>query len=167
MEYMLINVFGLRWNCRKLKRIVKMRFFRLVMMTVAQKRLEDKQLEENTNTDCLVKEQEKLHLGIKERANIMVTRVHGKEDAEGNVAEKKKVKESRKANLGKLLKYNAWSIRWSSVRDHAFVGYPFDYRVTLGFGSIAGGLDHVNPVIRLPLEHGISRVLGKDDVGNP
>ncbi|GJW06184.1 hypothetical protein Tco_1568607 [Tanacetum coccineum] len=83
---------------------------------VAQKWLEDNQLEENTNTDCLVKEQEKLHLGIKTRANIMVTGVHGKEDAEGNVAEKKKVKESLKANLGKLLKYNAWSIRWSSVR---------------------------------------------------
>ncbi|GJR48859.1 reverse transcriptase domain-containing protein [Tanacetum coccineum] len=33
----------------------------------------------------------------------------------------------------------------------------FDYRVTLGFGSIAGGLNHVNPVIRLPIEHGISR----------
>ncbi|GJR28597.1 hypothetical protein Tco_1104829 [Tanacetum coccineum] len=31
-----------------------------------------------------------------------------------------------------------------------------DYRVTLGFGSIAGGLDHVNPVIRLPIEQGIS-----------
>ncbi|GJV52837.1 hypothetical protein Tco_1448578 [Tanacetum coccineum] len=156
---------------------------------VAQKRLEDKQLEENTNTDCLVKEQEKLHLGIKERANIMVTRVHGKEDAEGNVAEKKKVKESRKANLGKLLKYNAWphltfdvqpqfpttDLRGdqglygskNSTRNHAFAGYPFDYCVTLGFGSIAGGLDHVNPVIRLPLKHGISRVLGKDDVGNP
>nr|GEU86252.1 reverse transcriptase domain-containing protein [Tanacetum cinerariifolium] len=41
--------------------------------------------------------------------------------------------------------------------DHGFIGYPFDYRVTLGFGSIAGGLDHVNPIIRLPLEHGISR----------
>ncbi|GJS25300.1 hypothetical protein Tco_0453932 [Tanacetum coccineum] len=32
----------------------------------------------------------------------------------------------------------------------------FDYRVTLGFGSITGGLDHVNLVIRLPIEHGIS-----------
>nr|GEW61132.1 zf-CCHC domain-containing protein/DUF4219 domain-containing protein/UBN2 domain-containing protein [Tanacetum cinerariifolium] len=42
--------------------------------------------------------------------------------------------------------------------DHGFDGYPFDYRVTLGFGSIAGGIDHVNLVIRLPLEHGISRV---------
>ncbi|GKD33618.1 hypothetical protein Tco_1249127, partial [Tanacetum coccineum] len=43
----------------------------------------------------------------------------------------------------------------------------FDYRVTLGFGSIAGGLDHVNPVIRLPLERGISRVLGLGDHPNP
>ncbi|GJZ62638.1 reverse transcriptase domain-containing protein [Tanacetum coccineum] len=39
----------------------------------------------------------------------------------------------------------------------------FDYRVTLGFGSIADGLDHVNPVIRLPLERGIGRVLGNHD----
>nr|GEW96510.1 reverse transcriptase domain-containing protein [Tanacetum cinerariifolium] len=38
---------------------------------------------------------------------------------------------------------------------HGFVGYPFDYRVPLGFSSIAGGLDHVNPIIRLPIEHGI------------
>ncbi|GJX62210.1 hypothetical protein Tco_0295110 [Tanacetum coccineum] len=75
------------------------------------KRLEDKQLEEKTNTDCLVKEQEKVHLGIKVGANIMVTGVPGQEGAEGNVAEKKKVKESMEANLGKLLKYNAWSTR--------------------------------------------------------
>ncbi|GKF43158.1 hypothetical protein Tco_0129710, partial [Tanacetum coccineum] len=33
--------------------------------------------------------------------------------------------------------------------------YPFDYRVTLGFGSIAGRLDPVSPVIRLPIECGI------------
>jgi hypothetical protein len=32
---------------------------------VTQRKLEDKQLEEKTNTDCLVKEQEKQHLGIK------------------------------------------------------------------------------------------------------
>ncbi|GKG27575.1 hypothetical protein Tco_0405902 [Tanacetum coccineum] len=30
---------------------------------VAQRRLEDKQPKENTNTDCLVKEQEKVHHG--------------------------------------------------------------------------------------------------------
>ncbi|GJY45751.1 hypothetical protein Tco_0434814 [Tanacetum coccineum] len=31
----------------------------------------------------------------------------------------------------------------------------FDYRVTLGFGSIVGSLDHVNPVIKQPLERRI------------
>ncbi|GKE31825.1 zinc finger, CCHC-type containing protein, partial [Tanacetum coccineum] len=82
---------------------------------LAQRRLEDKQLKEKTNMDCLVKEQEKVHLGIKVGENIMVTGVPVQEGAEGNVAKKKKVKESMKANLGKLLKYNAWSTRWSSV----------------------------------------------------
>ncbi|GJY55198.1 retrovirus-related pol polyprotein from transposon TNT 1-94 [Tanacetum coccineum] len=55
----------------------------------------------------------------------------------------------------------------SRETDHGFIGYPFDYRITLGFGSIAGGLDHVNPVIRLPLEHEINKVPGKDDLSNP
>nr|GEZ58231.1 hypothetical protein [Tanacetum cinerariifolium] len=55
----------------------------------------------------------------------------------------------------------------NTLEDHGFVGYPFDYRVILGFGSITGGIDHVNPVIRLSLEHGISRVLGLDDYSNP
>ncbi|GJR11478.1 zinc finger, CCHC-type containing protein [Tanacetum coccineum] len=41
---------------------------------VAQRRLEDKQLEEKTNTDSLVKEEEKVHLGIKVEANIMLKR---------------------------------------------------------------------------------------------
>ncbi|GJZ53381.1 hypothetical protein Tco_0608266 [Tanacetum coccineum] len=83
---------------------------------VAQRQLEDKQLKEKTNTDYLVKEQEKVHLGIKVGANIMVTGVPGQKSAKGNVAEKKKVKESMKANLGKLRKYNAWSTRCSPVR---------------------------------------------------
>nr|GEX32805.1 reverse transcriptase domain-containing protein [Tanacetum cinerariifolium] len=82
---------------------------------VAQRWLEDKQLEEKTNTDCLVKKQEKVHLGKKVEANIMVIGVPGQEGAEGNVAEKKKVKESMEANLEKLLKYNAWSTRWSPI----------------------------------------------------
>ncbi|GKE38555.1 retrovirus-related pol polyprotein from transposon TNT 1-94 [Tanacetum coccineum] len=60
---------------------------------VAQRRLEDKKLEEKTNTDCLVKEKEKAHLGTKVGANITVTGVPGQEGAEGNVVEKKKVKE--------------------------------------------------------------------------
>ncbi|GKF62238.1 hypothetical protein Tco_0182292 [Tanacetum coccineum] len=58
--------------------------------TVVQRRLEDKQPKEKKNTDCLVKEQEKVHLGIKVGENITVTGVPGKEGAEGNVAEKKK-----------------------------------------------------------------------------
>nr|GEX93449.1 hypothetical protein [Tanacetum cinerariifolium] len=72
---------------------------------VAQKWLEDKQLEKKTNTDCLVKEQKKIQLGIKVGENITVTEVPGQEGGEGNVVEKKKVKESMKANLKKLLKY--------------------------------------------------------------
>ncbi|GKC74293.1 hypothetical protein Tco_1120176, partial [Tanacetum coccineum] len=74
------NVFGLRWNCRDREAEV----FQVSNddTAMAQRRLEDKQPKEKTNTDCLVKEQEK-----------------------GNVAGKKKVKESMKANLGKLLKY--------------------------------------------------------------
>ncbi|GJT60321.1 reverse transcriptase domain-containing protein [Tanacetum coccineum] len=83
---------------------------------IAQRRLEDKQLEENINTDCLVKEQEKVHLDTNVEANIMVTEVPGQEGTEGNVAEKKKVKESIKTNLEKLLKYNTWSTRWSPIR---------------------------------------------------
>ncbi|GKE50591.1 hypothetical protein Tco_1481849, partial [Tanacetum coccineum] len=51
--------------------------------TVAQRRLEDKQLEEKTNTDCLVKKQEKVHLGIKVGANITITGVSEQEGAEG------------------------------------------------------------------------------------
>ncbi|GKB17544.1 zinc knuckle CX2CX4HX4C containing protein [Tanacetum coccineum] len=47
-----------------------------------------------------------------------------------------------------------------SKQTTRFIGYPFDYHVTLGFGSMAGGLDHVNPIIRLPLEHEISRKYG-------
>ncbi|GKC72912.1 hypothetical protein Tco_1118795, partial [Tanacetum coccineum] len=39
---------------------------------------------------------------------------------------------------------------------HGFVRYPFHYRVTLGFGSIAGGLDPVSPVIRLSIKDGIN-----------
>nr|GEV32987.1 retrovirus-related Pol polyprotein from transposon TNT 1-94 [Tanacetum cinerariifolium] len=84
---------------------------------VAQRRLEDKQLEEKTNTDCLVKEHKKVHLGIKVGANITVTGVLGQEGAEGNVGEKEKVKESMEANPRKLLMYNAWSTRWSPIRE--------------------------------------------------
>ncbi|GJW10710.1 hypothetical protein Tco_1576537 [Tanacetum coccineum] len=114
MEYKIKNVFGLRWNCRDCESEV----FQVSNdnTAVAQRWLEDKQPEEKTNTDCLVKEREKVHLGIKVGANITVTGVPGQERAEGNVAGKKKIKESMKANLEKLLKYNAWSTRWSPIR---------------------------------------------------
>nr|GEY49768.1 retrovirus-related Pol polyprotein from transposon TNT 1-94 [Tanacetum cinerariifolium] len=85
-------------------------------VVVAQGQLEDKQLEEKKNTDCLVNEQENVHLDTKVRANITITGVPGQKDAEGNVAEKKKVKESIEAYLGKLLKYNACLTRWSPIR---------------------------------------------------
>ncbi|GKA18945.1 hypothetical protein Tco_0698860 [Tanacetum coccineum] len=54
---------------------------------VAQRRLKDKQLEEKTNIDCLVNEEEKVHLGIKVGADITVTEVPGKE---GNVSGRRK-----------------------------------------------------------------------------
>ncbi|GJS83949.1 zinc finger, CCHC-type containing protein [Tanacetum coccineum] len=85
-------------------------------VAVAQRRLVDKQLKEKANTDCLVKEWKKAHLGIKVGANIMLTRVPRQEGAKDNVVEKKKVNETMKANLEKLLKYNAWSTRWSPVQ---------------------------------------------------
>ncbi|GJR36447.1 zinc finger, CCHC-type containing protein [Tanacetum coccineum] len=59
---------------------------------------------------------EKIHLGIKVGANITATGVPGQEGAKDNVAEKKKANETKKANLEKLLKYNAWSTRWSPIR---------------------------------------------------
>ncbi|GJR37030.1 RNA-directed DNA polymerase, eukaryota, reverse transcriptase zinc-binding domain protein [Tanacetum coccineum] len=77
---------------------------------VAQRQLEDKQLEERTNTNSLVKEQEKVYLGIKVRADITVTGVLGQEGPEGNVAGRKKWR-SKEAKLGNLLKYKAWLTR--------------------------------------------------------
>nr|GEW54239.1 hypothetical protein [Tanacetum cinerariifolium] len=47
-----------------------------------------------------------------------------------------------------------WKV-WG-VFGQGYGRYPFDYRVTLGFGSIACGLDPVSPVIRLSIEHGIN-----------
>ncbi|GKE57290.1 hypothetical protein Tco_1496475, partial [Tanacetum coccineum] len=90
---------------------------------VAQRRLEDKQLEEKTNTDCLVKEQEKVHLGIKVGANITVTGVPEQEGADGNVAGKKKVKESMKANLEKLLKFVGLIYSTFEVEPHGNVDH--------------------------------------------
>ncbi|GJX33482.1 hypothetical protein Tco_0243337 [Tanacetum coccineum] len=69
---------------------------------VAQRWLEDKQLEEWTNTDCLIKEQEMVHLGIKVGTEITVIGVPGQEGPEGNVAGRKK---RRSKKLENLLKY--------------------------------------------------------------
>ncbi|GJR51387.1 hypothetical protein Tco_1401908 [Tanacetum coccineum] len=77
-----------------------------------KRQLEKKQLEEKTNTDCLVIEQEKVHLGIKVGADITVTEVPGQEGPEGNVAERKK-RRSKEAKLENLLKYKAWLTRRS------------------------------------------------------
>ncbi|GJZ45944.1 hypothetical protein Tco_0593540 [Tanacetum coccineum] len=55
--------------------------------------------------DREAEEHEKVHLGKKVGEHIMITEVPGQEGAKGNVAEKKKVKESMEANLGKLMKY--------------------------------------------------------------
>ncbi|GJY29356.1 hypothetical protein Tco_0405123 [Tanacetum coccineum] len=46
---------------------------------MAQRWMEDKQLEENTNTDYLVKEHKKVHPGIKVGANTTITGVPGQE----------------------------------------------------------------------------------------
>ncbi|GJR73881.1 reverse transcriptase domain-containing protein [Tanacetum coccineum] len=46
-----------------------------------------------------------------------LSKVPDQEGAEGNVAEKKKLKKSMETNLGKLLKYNAWSTRWSRLEQ--------------------------------------------------
>ncbi|GKA32011.1 hypothetical protein Tco_0718378 [Tanacetum coccineum] len=54
---------------------------------VAQRQLED-QLEEKTNTDCLVKKQEKVHHGANVGAVIMKTRVPGQEGEKGNDAKR-------------------------------------------------------------------------------
>ncbi|GJX80271.1 hypothetical protein Tco_0328420 [Tanacetum coccineum] len=90
-EKRVVGLIGGRWNCRELKGIVKLRFqVSNDDAAVDQRQLEEKQLEEKTNTNCLVKEQEKVYLGIKVAENITVTGVPGQEGAEGNVAEKKK-----------------------------------------------------------------------------
>nr|GEX76217.1 hypothetical protein [Tanacetum cinerariifolium] len=66
---------------------------------VTQRKLEVKQLEK-TKTDCLVKEHETVHLGIKVEVDIMIIRVPGQAGVEDNAVEKKESKRGlRKANL--------------------------------------------------------------------
>ncbi|GKD06316.1 hypothetical protein Tco_1181290 [Tanacetum coccineum] len=70
---------------------------------VAQRWLEDEQLEERTKMDYLVKLQEKVHLGIKVGAYITVIGVPSQEGPYGNVVGRKK-RRSKEAKLGNLLK---------------------------------------------------------------
>ncbi|GJS88512.1 zinc finger, CCHC-type, retrotransposon gag domain protein [Tanacetum coccineum] len=68
---------------------------------VAQRQLEDKQLEENTNTDSKLVKGARKRLTLVERCGqtfLTVTGVTGNLREEGIVAEKKKVEDSKKAN---------------------------------------------------------------------
>nr|GEV33971.1 hypothetical protein [Tanacetum cinerariifolium] len=67
----------------------------------------------------------------------------------GAIVKRKIMKRLRMKHVSLLKHQMRLWFRWIS----------FDYRVSVGFGSITGGLDHVNPVIRLPMKHGISREL--------
>ncbi|GJZ94945.1 hypothetical protein Tco_0667148 [Tanacetum coccineum] len=153
--------------------------------SVAQRRLEDKQPEKKTNTDCLVEEQEKVHLGIKVGENITITRVPGQEGAEGNVVEKKKVKESMKANLRKLLKYKAWIVIMEYLvkvsKRRAFWSLNEDIlKITILKTNTPypsrkirrAGMDHKKPGFELEgskMEETAAAALGskKDDVAHP
>ncbi|GJV48798.1 homeodomain-like protein [Tanacetum coccineum] len=86
---------------------------------VAQRWLKDKQLEERANTDCLVKEHEKVHLDIKVGADIIVTGVPGQEGLEGNVAGRKK-RRSQEAKLGNLLKKHFKTLSLDKSRSPDF-----------------------------------------------
>ncbi|GJU55753.1 hypothetical chloroplast RF21, chloroplastic [Tanacetum coccineum] len=73
----------------------------------------------------------------------------------------------RREQLRRLEEYVGGRPKTINPRTFVRPIYHFDYRVTLGFGSIAGGLEPVSPVIRLPIEHGINtgtRIEMGDDV---
>ncbi|GJZ22495.1 hypothetical protein Tco_0559534 [Tanacetum coccineum] len=72
-------------------------------------------------------------------------------------------------NTGKVLKNEEKADSYEGLRCNTYdsvTPYPFDYHVSLGFGSIAGSLDPVSPVIRLPIERrinsGTRRVVAKN-----
>nr|GEU56568.1 hypothetical protein [Tanacetum cinerariifolium] len=75
-------------------------------------------------------------------------------------------------NIGIGIKLYEWAVNLVALKllpDHHLLDrseISFDCRVTVGFGSISGGLDHVNHVIRLPLKHGLSKILWKVDHPN-
>ncbi|GJW86831.1 hypothetical protein Tco_0162171 [Tanacetum coccineum] len=64
-----------------------------------------------------------------------------------------------KRNMGKGRKNEESAGCYEGLRRNTYdsdTPYPFDYCVTLSFGSIASGLDPVSPAIRLPIERGIN-----------
>ncbi|GJV64190.1 hypothetical protein Tco_1475018 [Tanacetum coccineum] len=81
---------------------------------LAQRRLEDKQHEEKTNTDCVVKGAGKVTTLVEKVGANSTYRVPSQEAC--IVMLLKRRKESMKANLRKLLKYKAWLTRRSPVR---------------------------------------------------
>nr|GEV13607.1 zinc finger, CCHC-type [Tanacetum cinerariifolium] len=122
-------------------------------------------------------DEDKVHLGIKVWTNIMVTGVSGQEGAEGNVAEKKKVKESMEANLGKLLKCNVWStsqfiplssqfLYFRSCPFVCLVGYSCIDHVTLSI-KYAKGCSHIHVLGDGAQMLGFSCLNGKDPVTRP
>ncbi|GJZ12991.1 hypothetical protein Tco_0548221 [Tanacetum coccineum] len=87
MEYKMKNVFGLRWNCRELKGIVKLSIFGLVTMMLQW--LRDGWRTSNLKkrqTRCLLNKQ--VHHGANVGAFIIKSGVPGQEGANGNAAER-------------------------------------------------------------------------------
>nr|GEU74620.1 zinc finger, CCHC-type [Tanacetum cinerariifolium] len=65
MEYMMKNMFGLRWNCKELKRIMKLRFFELVTMILQWlSNLKRKQTRTAWSTQQCMKSEVTKHLGV-------------------------------------------------------------------------------------------------------
>nr|GFB53161.1 hypothetical protein [Tanacetum cinerariifolium] len=56
MEYMIKNVFGLRWNCKELKGIVKLRFFRVAKHLGVAGIHQHNELVDETNVTLFAKE---------------------------------------------------------------------------------------------------------------
>ncbi|GJR31580.1 putative germin-like protein 2-1 [Tanacetum coccineum] len=79
MKYMIKNMFDLRWNCKELKEIVKLRLFRVYDQKHVWFEVELQGAQGNREAKVI-------------------------QSAYGNVAENKEVKKSKKANLWKLLR---------------------------------------------------------------
>ncbi|GKD52145.1 hypothetical protein Tco_1281121 [Tanacetum coccineum] len=79
-------------------------------------------------------QQEKVHLGIKVRANITVTEVPEQEGAEGNVVEKKKVKDCMRTrsvpwNYNSEIRRNRSSVSTNNKRQSPIVDISFRFEM--------------------------------------